>query len=480
MRDQKIVWTVLPNGIEKTKTGDPGLKLSVFVSPRLWTDENLPEPHLEQFPDFSKNWPQKVKTMKFKVEFDNGTTAPATLDESELNTKLWNVLFKENMFVHPYEFKDYKDRIIRTYPVQGVLSYLKKKYVTIAENSPISLPRLEPRRDDEGNLMDDPDATLETFIHDLGDLLKPEKIVICKLSDKVYGRVKRLLVEGNFDRVLPLIEACLGEEGYRLSDDVKISKIDDNNWKITDGKNEYYMEDTGTELNVYQYSDIYSGLDEELEISKALDPNKFYGFPKEKLDFLQANRFYDRREKEQPYYFKPNAKMVPPPPKIPKIDFHQMITTLGDQPLLLRKLGLVLDLVIPVPNKPFTSIRLKAWSNGDLTPWTKCIFENDRFMAKSKPGSKLQNGMLDLTDADDDHDGGSAVYSLVQVDPDGASLKIVNSAANMSCQIKKRYLCNFPEEQSKNIIQDCDINIVSLGRYSTDLQISGKAKSIFK
>jgi len=489
MKEQKIVWTVLPNGVGKTETGDPGLKLSVFVSPRLKTDENLPEPHLEQFPDFSKNWPKKVKTMKFGVEFDNGATASATLDESKLDIELWSVLFKESTFVRPYEFKDYKDRIIRTYPVQGVLSYLKKKYVAIAENSPNSVPLLEPRRDDEGKLIDDPDATLEAFINDLGDLLKPEKIVICKLSDKVYGEFKGHLVEGAFDRVLTYIEACLRKKKYQLSDDAKISKIDDNNWKITDGKNEYYLEDTGTELNVYQYSDIYSKLDEELEKSKALDPNKLYGFAKEKLDFLQANRFYDRREKEQPYYFKPNAKMVPPPPEIPKIDFHQMLTTLGDHPLLLRKLGLVLDFLIPVPNHPFSSIRLiPIWSddappsnfNEDLTPRTKCIFKKNRFMAQSKPGSKLKNGMLDLTDADDDHDGGSAVYSLVQVDPDGAALKIVNSADSMRRQIKKRYLCNFSEEHSKKIIKDCDISIDSLRGYSgeihKDFRITNKAK----
>jgi hypothetical protein len=48
MIKQEIIWTALPNGIK-----DDRIRLSVFVSPRLSTDENLPHPELGQFPDFA-------------------------------------------------------------------------------------------------------------------------------------------------------------------------------------------------------------------------------------------------------------------------------------------------------------------------------------------------------------------------------------------------------------------------------------------
>jgi len=44
---QTIIWTALPNG-----TANGQLNLSVFVSPRLETNEGLPRPALSQFADF--------------------------------------------------------------------------------------------------------------------------------------------------------------------------------------------------------------------------------------------------------------------------------------------------------------------------------------------------------------------------------------------------------------------------------------------
>lgn len=466
MKEQKIIWTALPNGLGKTDTNKECLKLSVFVSPRLNPD-NPQKLCLDEFPDFL-DWTKKVKSVKFDVIFDNGTTFSTAPDTSQLDPKLWSALFKKDTFVRPYEFKDLKDRNIRTYPVQGVLSYLKKNYVSIAEKSPDNLPLLQPERDDEGNPTDEPN--LASFIDNLGDLLDPEKEVICKVSDK---KLYDTFIEGGDDdavleQILPYIMECLRKRKYPLFYDYpKIFKVDEYRWKITDGEIEYYLENTGKELNLYRYSNIYSWLDEELKNSKVLNPTQTYGKKEEQLNFLQANRFYDRREMESPYYFKPNAKMVPPPPEVEKIDFHQMLATLGDHPLLMRKLGLVLDLTIfPIPENTFTSLRLApniplSSINKNLRPWTKCTFHDDKFMATSKPGSKIDNGMLDIADADDEHNGSSSVYKLIQVDPDGAALKTLNSASTMKRQIQKKYLFRLPTD----IVKNCDLTNSKFNSY---------------
>ena len=456
MIKQEIVWTVLPNGIGKTGSGELCLKLSVFVSPRLGTDDpNVEELKLKEFPDFL-NWPEKVKTMEFEVECeecDNTSTTIATLENSDLlDAKLWSVLFKDNTFVRPYTFPDYSKRIIRTYPVESVLSYLKKWYRTVAENSPSSLPLLEPGKDDRA------EETLKTLIDDLGGLLKPEKLTLKN------GEYKNLFKNEDKASIKEtIIEKNKGFFGNEVNN-VELFKIDENNWRMILGINTYYVEFTDTELNIYR--DIYNRL-AAIKKLKVLDPKELYGFKEEDktiseqekrkiFAFLQANRFYDRRERKQLDYY----NVIPSPPEKPQIDFHQMLATLGDHPVIMRRLGLVLDLVIPVPENPFSAIRLiSPKSSNDLRPWTNCIFTERQFTAQPKPGSKLKNRMLDLTNANDDLDDSELYYSLMQVDTDGAALKILDFAGNMNRQIKKRFLFSFPEKDTKEIFKDCNFNI---------------------
>ena len=141
-KTQKIVWTVLPNGI--TENGE--LKLSVFVSPRLGTDDaSVKKMELEEFPDFLQ-WPEKVGAMTFEVQYWDGSTSDPTTVKAEpkfdLDAGIWDALFNDDTVVIPYKFTDYKDRIIRSYPVRDVVSYTEKTYRTIAENSPDALPKL--------------------------------------------------------------------------------------------------------------------------------------------------------------------------------------------------------------------------------------------------------------------------------------------------------------------------------------------------
>jgi len=484
MKEQKIVWTVLPNGTAKTGSGDPALKFSVFVSPRLFTDSGPSEPHLDQFPDFL-NWPEKVKHMTFNVEFDTGITVVAIPDKTNFDADLWKALFKTTTYVRPYEFRDFKERSIRTFPVQDVLAYIKKTYISIAEKSAGSLPLLAPRRDDDGKIIDDPDSTLESLIDDLGDLLKPEKKTLCTITE-AYKYFREVLFHENTNQVLktllPYIQQCLSAKGLPFSyDKARILKPEHDLWVITDGENAYYVEDTGEALNIFQYTNIYSKIDKELEAAKVLDPDKLYGYSKEKIDFLQANRFYDREEISNPYYFRPNAMMTRPSPKIPKIDFHQMLATLGDHPLLMRKLALVLELLIPVPEKPFTAIRISPiWNVEDPpsgfhldlpNPWTKCILNSHNFLAMPKPGSKLQGRMLNLKGASDEHNGSNTVYNLVQVDPDGASLQMINSTSTLSRQMKRKYLYTLPKDLSNDVITECRLILSQFNSIIKDIKL---------
>jgi len=68
--------------------------------------------------------------------------------------------------------------------------------------------------------------------------------------------------------------------------------------------------------------------------------------------FREAYGFYDRPGTRYKYVRKPGDPPVPgdakPPPKPPELDFHACCTFLGDYPELLRQLGLVIDVLIPI------------------------------------------------------------------------------------------------------------------------------------
>ncbi len=465
MSEQKIIWTVLPRGVDTT-TGAKGqrFKFSVLVSPRL-----KPEPdaaRLETFPDFL-NWPKKLSGMSFKVEFKTAPPIDATPELSQLDPDLWKVLFKNDTYVRPFTFSDFKDRAIRTYPVRSVLSYIQERYKTIAGKSPGSLPRLEREIDDNGKPIGDADATLESFIDDLGGLLDPGKKILCRINGKYYERFKYHLhlppeetVKGQLDGLKSAIFTCLHNQKRPISRSMQISRSASNDytWDIVDtDNNRYFLEDTGEILIVYTFGDIYSDLDSILKDSNVLKPGQTVGGSKVASDFLQANRFYDRRENQQPYYFKPNAYMMPPSDPPPPIDFHQMLSILSDHPLLMRKLGLAVDFTMIIPDdslKSIQSIRLHPiWNPNDppspfhlnlSQPWTECIVQPKQFVARPQPYSQLENGMLKLSGAGDIDKGVNRIYSLTQVDPDGAVLKNLNAASSMARQIKKKFLRHIP------------------------------------
>ena len=72
-RRQTLTWTALPNGVIGSGA-DAILRLSVFLSPSLWTDEAA-RTSLAMFPDFL-DWPGAA--LNFSVQFGAGPRIPAT------------------------------------------------------------------------------------------------------------------------------------------------------------------------------------------------------------------------------------------------------------------------------------------------------------------------------------------------------------------------------------------------------------------
>jgi hypothetical protein len=130
---QRIIWTALPNGFSGNT-----LKLSVFVSPRLYNDTDT---QLNSYPDFA-SWSHHVSAIGFSVEFKGGQKLKAKIVSEAPDNSLWTTIFKPATFVRAYKAPQTHKRIIRTYPVSDVMGFLKGLYTNIGDQSPTALPKM--------------------------------------------------------------------------------------------------------------------------------------------------------------------------------------------------------------------------------------------------------------------------------------------------------------------------------------------------
>jgi hypothetical protein len=146
------------------------------------------------------------------------------------------------------------------------------------------------------------------------------------------------------------------------------------------------------------------------------------------LQHYFAYRFYRRSTASQ--YGVRNAAAVTTVPA-PTATFHKLVGMLGDHPTLLRKLGLVLDYRVSrgnIPGGPIGpgssgALRVQAlWGGSGSTdnqfPLTYYGVTSDGFFAQESPAAgDILNGFLVLST--------SNAYSVAQMDPDGASQKMI-------------------------------------------------------
>ena len=390
MKRQTIIWTALPNGL--TKEGK--LKLSIFITPRLETKSGE-DTFLGEFQDFLQ-WPSK--NIDFSVKFQLGTIVKDLSPDKPLAThplpeqKVWEAIFKTSTLVQSYQFDDYSDRIIQSYPVTQVMSFLKNKYQDIAISSPIQFPSVQ-------NLLKDSNSFKQIAFDDEDE-----------------------------------------ERGKRAD------------------------------------------LDQILKRDKAIPPQTV---PDPSLDFLQFKLFHEPHNEPQPV----NPSDYPKWDKYkraniekPNIDFHQMVSSLAEFPRLMRRMGLVVDLLISLPTEiilpsEFTIWVVPKWTSISLdlptvnvTPKTHCTTD---FRPISKPGGNdIGKGMLKLTDPN--------TFDIVQVNVDGAAHKVMNFAYNITRSVTL-YRYTFPDSVSVPSLQSAGLSVVKVGRAMhlvKDLEASTKNNSL--
>ncbi|MFF3742417.1 hypothetical protein [Streptomyces sp. NPDC002566] len=119
MPRQNTLWTVLPRGGRSGK-----LRFTVHVAPRLVIDTG--NGRLSDFPDWV-NWPATLADARFSLHLPE-TGAKAARLVSAPDSARWRALFDQATLVRGHSFTGRENRLVRSYPVSHVLSFLSDRW----------------------------------------------------------------------------------------------------------------------------------------------------------------------------------------------------------------------------------------------------------------------------------------------------------------------------------------------------------------
>lgn len=136
-----------------------------------------------------------------------------------------------------------------------------------------------------------------------------------------------------------------------------------------------------------------------------------------------ARRFYERREATQDYRRRPVEGLASAKLPVPRPDFHERVTHMADQPAMLRRLGLVIDLRVDDPallakaSVLHARIDLRGSGAEVIAARTPVTRLGDRLMTTPRTGD-WTGGRLRL--------GDEKLFATLAMDSDGAALKLEN------------------------------------------------------
>ncbi len=137
----------------------------------------------------------------------------------------------------------------------------------------------------------------------------------------------------------------------------------------------------------------------------------------------KARRFYERREAAQPYQRKPTDGLKEAKLPAPKVDFHDRVAHLADQPEMLRRLGLVIDVhvddlaLLAKAQVLHARIGIRGSQAAMTEARTPVSHSGDRLLTVPRTGDWTL-GRLRL--------GDEKLFATLAMDSDGAALKLEN------------------------------------------------------
>lgn len=442
MEKHTTIFTALPNG----RTADGALRLSVYVSPRLWSDDpNAAKLKLSQFPDFL-DWTARVAAATWKVDFGGGLVLDATVESAAPRADLWGALFRADTDVLPHRFEDFRGSNVETFPSDTLHDFLRGVYVRAATDPAYGAGRDLPTIE---TLAADPDLSdIARPSQPAPEFVPPPRPAPIDLGGTLPG-------PGPDKPPEPHPPGCgCGCLGWPLSILLRLFP-----W-------------------LRRFFERPPAVDEE-DTSAATTPVAPMPTPPPPAP----------AEPEPPV---PTPTPAPtPPPSVnrtafeklegflkpwdetrqalptaaelrERYDFHQMVSSLGDYPLLLRLFGLVVDLRVELEGAaPSAEAAVKVTPGLALspagtivTPRTNYRLSDGAFIARPRPvKSEISNGLLRLNDL--------GLFRVVQVELVGAGTKTQNASTNilaMSARIVRPP--NAPDREGLPALRTGGISVV--------------------
>lgn len=130
---QQILWTALPAGVQ-----DGRLKITVFVSPRLFSNQAAPQ--LSNWPDWAK-WPDAADQVRFEVHIGGKQIPNGQLVRPEHpDAAFWPEIIPGSVRITPYSYPNLQDQPVWSYPVMNVVKQVTDLYVKVGTTSPEDHP----------------------------------------------------------------------------------------------------------------------------------------------------------------------------------------------------------------------------------------------------------------------------------------------------------------------------------------------------
>jgi len=384
----ELMAMTLPNG-----RFESWLRFTVLISPRLLVtvppQQKMPELQFKFFrPIF--DWPAIRSALQFQVIFDGSglpplavtpewAANPSTPNADPFDVNLWAALFPDTLLVRPYQFD------------QGISRFTGDKFLIV---SPAEKRFFQSVKDDlYGKLaVESPDRL-------------PAKGIMLQRLQEMNMVKPNLRAPGKFERGFenPILQLNI------LQDQLHKNQLGPGLQGGPQGP--------GGRLGITPQ--IQSRGTGSLIARRTL--------PRMSQQQLQAAGITPKGVELLKYQSVYEGAMVRKPrPQVPKVDFHQLISSLGDYPELMKRLGLRIDFLVKADPKmpPSSTVFVKAIAPAPVisripTPRTKYILTGNSFHAfTSSP--ELQEGLLTFGR----QSGGSRIYDVVPGDVEGAFKRV--------------------------------------------------------
>lgn len=415
MKKTTITFTALP---QRALSAERKLRLSVFIAPRLWTDDLAEEKQilpLSQYP-LLVDWPSQVGDLQFSVKFGSKTLLATPISLKELRSDLWGALFPPSIPVKPYRFENMTNVSIQTIDTAFLHDWLRDLYRRVGTERAYGLgeenPAIKTMQRDPG-------------LAQIANASQPEPPYVPPAKRRVPVKYKS--------------EEPKPEEGGCLRG--CLSQIFDAlNWiasKLGLGKpfklpGQSFMPIQVKEAKV----EVAQPAAANVTLPTQAQPKPIVAAAPQVVNPNKA-KFDDVVSFVQP--FDP-VEVIPAQLTEEQLknllDFHEAVALAADYPTLLRALGLVVDLEVDwpanLPTSGMVSVKVEPQPGGNVYFYpmrTHYTLSDTHFLAAPRPvepesQTETRDGLLRLSDENR--------YKVIQTDVVGAAIKVQNTATSIA------------------------------------------------